>query len=164
MSRHEAPLHLQRTSCAELVDLTRSKISTQIDQAGWQLVEQHATPNVTLLVDRDAFTQVLINLVDNSIKFGTSADPAQLDFASEQIGNRVVFTLRDYGPGIPKNQLKKIFALFYRVERELTRETVGTGIGLALVQQLVAAMHGSIDVRNTQPGVEFRIELPTADD
>ena len=55
---------------------------------------------------------------------------------------------------------KKIFQLFYRSENELTRETVGTGIGLALVHQLVAAMHGTLDVVNRDPGAEFEVAFP----
>ena len=53
--------------------------------------------------------------------------------------------------------MKKIFTLFYRAENELTRETVGTGIGLALVNQLVREMDGEIDVQNTNPGVQFSL-------
>lgn len=61
---------------------------------------------------------------------------------------------------MPTDQLRKIFRLFYRSENELTRETVGTGIGLALVKQLVLALHGQIDVVNQQPGAEFRVVFP----
>ena len=53
--------------------------------------------------------------------------------------------------------MRKIFQLFYRTENELTRETVGTGIGLSLVMQLVKAMNGKVDVVNKDPGVEFQI-------
>jgi len=74
-----------------------------------------------------------------------------------------LLTVRDYGPGGPKAQLKKIFELFYRAENELTRETVGTGIGLALVRQLAAAMGARVDARNCEPGAEFRVELPPHD-
>ena len=56
--------------------------------------------------------------------------------------------------------MRKIFHLFYRSESELTRETVGTGIGLALVHQLTLAMHGHIDVVNRDPGAEFQISFP----
>ena len=57
--------------------------------------------------------------------------------------------------------MKKIFKLFYRSENELTRETVGTGIGLALVQQLTLAMKGQVDVVNKAPGAEFRVCFAT---
>jgi signal transduction histidine kinase len=59
--------------------------------------------------------------------------------------------------------MKKIFTLFYRSENELTRETVGTGIGLALVQQLASAMRAEVDVVNCEPGAEFRIRFGALD-
>jgi signal transduction histidine kinase len=71
----------------------------------------------------------------------------------------VQFSIRDFGPGIAKDQMKKIFKLFYRSENELTRETVGTGIGLALVHQLTVGMDGEVDVVNCDPGVEFCIKF-----
>jgi signal transduction histidine kinase len=58
--------------------------------------------------------------------------------------------------------MKKIFELFYRPENELTRETVGTGIGLALVRELTGAMGGRVDVRNCEPGAEFRLSFAGA--
>jgi signal transduction histidine kinase len=75
----------------------------------------------------------------------------------------VVFAVRDFGPGIPKDQMKKIFKLFYRSESELTRETVGTGIGLAIVHQLTLAMHGKVDVINQQPGAQFAVSFSACD-
>ena len=72
----------------------------------------------------------------------------------------IAFSVRDYGPGVPKDQMKKIFRLFYRTESELTRETVGTGIGLAIVHQLTTAMDGKVDVVNKDPGAEFTITFP----
>jgi signal transduction histidine kinase len=69
-------------------------------------------------------------------------------------------SVRDFGPGIPREQMKKIFRLFYRPQSELTRETVGTGIGLAIVHQLALAMHGRVDVVNVDPGAEFGVEFP----
>jgi signal transduction histidine kinase len=79
---------------------------------------------------------------------------------------RVQFSVRDHGPGIEADQMKKIFTLFYRSENELTRETVGTGIGLALVHQLASAMRAEVDVVNSDmvngdSGAEFRIRFPT---
>ena len=71
-----------------------------------------------------------------------------------------MISVRDFGPGIPKAQIKKIFQLFYRAGDELTRESLGTGIGLALVRQLARAMQGDVDVINREPGAEFRLRLP----
>jgi len=72
---------------------------------------------------------------------------------------KIQFSVRDYGSGIAADQMKKIFKLFYLSENELTRETVGTGIDLVLVQQLVSAMAGKVDVVNCEPGAEFRIQM-----
>ncbi|HUF72866.1 MAG TPA: ATP-binding protein, partial [Gammaproteobacteria bacterium] len=72
----------------------------------------------------------------------------------------IVFAVRDFGPGIPPSAMKRLFELFYRPDNELTRTTAGTGIGLALVRQLVTAMSGRVDVRNRDPGAEFRVVLP----
>jgi len=67
--------------------------------------------------------------------------------------------VRDFGPGIPAEQLDRIFELFYRAENALTRHTGGTGIGLALVRRLAAAIGGRITVSNQQPGVAFSLCL-----
>jgi signal transduction histidine kinase len=75
---------------------------------------------------------------------------------------QVVFAVRDFGPGVAKDQMKKIFQLFYRSESELTRETVGTGIGLAIVHQLTVAMNGKVDIINREPGAEFRVAFSIA--
>jgi signal transduction histidine kinase len=56
--------------------------------------------------------------------------------------------------------MKKIFNLFYRSENELTRETVGTGIGLSLVHQLAQTMQAQVDVVDREPGAEFRVTFP----
>jgi len=101
----------------------------------------------------------MINLVDNAIKFSSNSEQKQVDLGCRIQQGRLQISVRDYGPGIAKDQMKKIFKLFYRSENELTRETVGTGIGLSLVQQLASAMQGEVDVVNCDPGVEFRVSF-----
>jgi signal transduction histidine kinase len=113
------------------------------------------------MIDEDCFLQIVINLVDNAVKFSAAAGDKKIEIGSRLSGNgQFVFSVRDFGPGVPRNQMKKIFELFYRSESELTRETVGTGIGLAIVHQLSLAMNGSVDVVNRDPGAEFRVSFP----
>ena len=137
-------------------------LRTQAERAGFTLDVRDATPAGTqVTLDPDCFAQIIINLVDNAVKFSTGAERKTVEVASRrETDGTVLFTVRDYGPGIPKGQLKKIFELFYRPANELTRGTVGTGIGLALARELCAAMGGRIDVRNCEPGAEFRVEFP----
>ena len=74
---------------------------------------------------------------------------------------RVLFTVRDYGPGIAKGQMRKIFELFYRPANELTRETAGTGIGLALVRKAIERLGGKVWAQSKPgEGLNFKIELP----
>ncbi len=162
MTRNGLQLSPRPCTVSELMDILNSKIASQVERAGFKLSlsctgEAEAA---TLEVDLDAFTQIFINLVDNAIKFSAKASQRAVDIGC--IGRRdgeVEFSVRDYGPGIPRDQMRKIFTLFYRSENELTRETVGTGIGLALVNQLAGAMNGKVDVVNVEPGAEFRVSF-----
>lgn len=163
MSRNEQQVVLKRLTIAELMDDVQSKVSTQIERAGFELTIR-CNENVeqsTIEVDADWFTQIMINLVDNAIKFSAKADIKKIELGCQNLSNNIIqFTVRDFGPGIDKQQMKKIFKLFYRTENELTRETVGTGIGLALVHQMIVKMNGQIDIVNKEPGAEFRVEFP----
>lgn len=163
MTRRELKLDMKIHSVAELMDMARSKVTSQIERAGFHLALDcpDGLQDVRLEVDADNFVQILINLVDNALKFSAKSQTRQIDIGCQRSGNdRIQFSVRDYGPGIAREQMRKIFRLFYRTENELTRETVGTGIGLALVQQLVQAMHGEVDVVNRELGAEFRISFP----
>jgi len=65
-----------------------------------------------------------------------------------------------YGPGVARDQMQRIFQLFYRAEDELTRQTKGTGIGLALVTALAVQMHAQVHLHNHHPGAEFQLIMP----
>src|SRR5262249_41079243 len=114
-----------------------------------------------IAVDEDAIAQIVINLVDNALKFSASAERKEVDvaFTTEAGGRTVVLSVRDFGPGVPRAEQRKIFELFYRSENELTRKTTGTGIGLALVRELAAGMNAQVDYRSREPGSEFRVEF-----
>jgi signal transduction histidine kinase len=162
LTRSSQQLDVKRVASSELLDMVRSKCATQAERAGFALtVRDSVPPGTELALDADAFAQVLINLVDNALKFSSGAERKEIEIASRlETDGWVLFTVRDFGPGIPKGQMKKIFELFYRPPDELTRATAGTGIGLALVLQLTAAMGGCVEVRNCEPGAEFRVSFP----
>lgn len=165
MTHNETRANMQRTTVAELIDVIHSKVDSQLDAAGFELSVSvdSQVESASLLIDPDLFTQIMINLVDNALKFSAKAEQKSIEInVSPQSSNRVLFKVRDFGPGIEKDQMKKIFELFYRSENELTRETTGTGIGLALVSQLIQLMKGKIDVVNCEPGAEFRLTFDCA--
>lgn len=164
MSRNELQVETHTVGVAELMDMARSKVESQIERSGFQVRFQTDLDltDRSVDVDADAFTQIVINLVDNALKFSRSAETRVIEIAARSHRDQVMLSVRDYGPGVPREQMKKIFKLFYRLENELTRETVGTGIGLALVHQLCRAMGGSVDVINCEPGAEFRVFFPSS--
>jgi two-component system phosphate regulon sensor histidine kinase PhoR len=161
ITRNEPQFDMRPINAGELMSQIESKIASQVERAGFELhfAGDDKASRASVNVDSDCFVQIIINLVDNAIKFSKDAEMKRIEIASTYFNNKVRFTVRDFGPGIPKNQLKKIFRLFYRSESELTRETVGTGIGLAIVHQLTLAMNGTVDVINRSPGVEFTVSF-----
>jgi len=163
ISRNEPQFKLTTTTVATLMDQVQSKIANQVERAGFEfeLVVDDASAKSSISVDDDCFTQIIINLVDNAIKFSKNADKKTITITCALTSDKqITFSVRDHGPGIAKDQLKKIFKLFYRTESELTRETVGTGIGLAIVHQLTTAMNGKVDVINRDPGAQFNVLFP----
>lgn len=165
ITNNEPYFDLKPASVGELMSNIESKISTQVERAGYTLALKRSTGQdaQNLHIDEDCFTQIIINLVDNALKFSKDATNKTIEIGSSTTqSGRIEFSVRDFGPGIPKDQMKKIFKLFYRSESELTRETVGTGIGLAIVHQLTTAMDGTVDVQNRNPGAEFVVSFPAS--
>ncbi|MCP4332106.1 MAG: HAMP domain-containing histidine kinase [Gammaproteobacteria bacterium] len=164
MSRNEQHGNLTRLTVGEALAELKPRLESQLEPSGFDLVI-NALPEVDAVrveIDIDWFIQIFINLVDNAVKFSANGSRQRIDIRYQLMQDgRVQLSVRDYGPGIDPDQMKKIFTLFYRSENELTRETVGTGIGLALVQQLASAMQAEVDVVNCEPGAEFRIRFST---
>ena len=162
LTRNELRVDLQCVEIGELMDNLRPKIASLTDRAGFALdLDSRDCAGTGIRVDLDFFTQILINLADNSVKFARDAERKEVQIACRvrETGN-VQVSVRDFGPGVPRDQMKKIFKLFYRSGNELTRETVGTGIGLALVRELTLSMGGQIDLIDAQPGAELRLTFP----
>ncbi len=108
--------------------------------------------------ERDALLQVLFNLVDNAVKYARDAGERLIVVRATPDGDGVHLAVRDAGPGVPARHLPHVFEPFYRGERELTRRSRGTGLGLALVRGLVERMGGRVDGRNV-PGGGFEVTI-----
>ncbi len=109
--------------------------------------------------DRDAIIQVFYNLVDNALKFsGTSK---QIDISLIPGENEVIFCVKDYGIGIPANDLEKIFDRFYRGNEPQRLGIRGSGIGLTIVQKIVEAHNGHMTLESKpDEGSTFCVHLP----
>jgi two-component system, OmpR family, phosphate regulon sensor histidine kinase PhoR len=114
-----------------------------------------------VLADREMLIQALLNLLSNARKYG--GERGEIRFACQRQHRRVVFTVRDCGPGIPRKERRRIFELFYRIDDRLNRRQEGSGLGLAIVRHIVQAHGGRVRVRNhPEGGAEFCISLPAA--
>ena len=144
---------------AELLDSGAAPLASQAEQGGFELIID-CSSQAQVRADPDAVTQILINLVDNAIKFAAKAERRRIEVGcGPPRRGRLALWVRDYGPGIPKAERKRVFGLFQRLEREATRETQGTGIGLALVERLAKAMGAEVELIAREPGVEVRLWL-----
>jgi len=109
--------------------------------------------------DARALEQVLVNLVDNGVKY-TNEGSVVLGAARD--ADEVVLSITDTGPGIEKHHLPRIFERFYRIDAGRSREQGGTGLGLSIVKNLVEAMGGEVGVESGNGGSRFWLRLPAA--
>ena len=110
--------------------------------------------------DADAVTQIVVNLLDNAIKYARDAKDKMITVRTKTDGNFTIIEIEDHGPGVPHRQRSKIFEQFYRSAAESTRETTGTGLGLALVKKFAEAHNGFVEIISAKPtGAIFRVAL-----
>jgi two-component system, OmpR family, phosphate regulon sensor histidine kinase PhoR len=123
------------------------------------LLRNEVPPGTAVRADARALEQVLVNLVDNAVKF--TAEGA-VTIRGERTERDVILSVADTGPGIDRHHLPRIFERFYRVDAGRSREQGGTGLGLAIVKHLVQGMGGEVDVESDGAGTRFSVRLPAA--
>lgn len=124
------------------------------------LLDTYFQDNLPVLcMNKDRFKQMMINLIDNAIKY--TPEGGKVLVSAYCMENCLVLKVRDTGIGIPKEHLDRLFERFYRVDKGRSRKLGGTGLGLAIVKHIVLSLKGNISV-SSEPGVgtEFKIEIP----
>ena len=120
-------------------------------------------PGLIADVDRGALRQMLINLLDNAVRYGPAGQRVSVSTASDR--DTWTIEVTDEGPGIPADERERIFAPYYRMKQHAGGPVGGTGIGLAVVQRLVKQHGGQVHVAGTRGGAHgarFIVELPIA--
>lgn len=172
LSNQQQNAQTEYTQLPVLQDIIRSKTSSIIEKGGFEqnmIMEITNAKDMSVLVDPDAFAQIVINITDNAVKFFdhhqiNDHTREKIDFIFRQHPqdkHKLQLEIRDYGAGITQQQESKIFDLFYRGGNELTRTTQGTGIGLALVNELVLAQQGGVKVEKREPGLAMLLSFYT---
>jgi len=110
--------------------------------------------------DAPLLHQALVNLVDNAMKYGPRGQ--QIVLGAERRDPGVLITVEDDGPGIPASARQRLFEPYERLSRDATSERTGSGLGLAVVRQIVLALNGSVRIADSPRGARVVIELPAA--
>lgn len=113
------------------------------------------------MVDADMgkIQQVLYNLIDNAIKF--SHNNSKIKVSTEEKGDKVFVSVKDYGIGIPKDSIKKIWERFYKTDSSRGKDKKGTGLGLSITKEIIQSHNENINVISTEGvGTEFIFSLP----
>jgi len=158
MERKKDPLarvpHALAVSIQEIVDDFSSV--TPIEQSRFKC---ELRSQVEAEVDPGAFRQIVINLLDNAVKYGKK--PQVVIVGLESRAGKASLFIDDEGPGVPPADRKRVFESFHRLERDRRSVTAGTGIGLSVVQDLVARHGGRCWVTTgDRGGAKFLVELP----
>jgi len=154
-----------RIEPADLTDVTESALAIIQPRAGSGRVTVEASlpadmPEV--LADRDRLAQILINLVDNAVKYTPAGGHVWVE-AQRLPSGMVEVAVRDTGVGVPKADLPRLTERFYRVDKARSRELGGTGLGLAIVKHLVLAHGGELGIESELwKGTTVRFTLPTS--
>lgn len=121
-------------------------------------INQHGN-DFRIKADKDRIEQVIVNLVDNAIKYTNEAGRISISLVEQP--SEVTFTVSDNGIGIPKEDIDRVFERFYRVDKARSRELGGTGLGLGIAKHIVLAHRGNISVESEiKKGTKVIVRLP----
>ncbi|WP_316397493.1 ATP-binding protein [Metabacillus litoralis] len=124
------------------------KVLPAFKEKGIEL-ELNCRENISVMIDPMRFEQVLLNLLNNALKYSESHTKTSISVRKEK--RKVRIEIKDEGSGIPKEDVPFIFERFYRVEKSRSRDSGGTGLGLSIVKELIEAHEGNIEV-TSEPG------------
>ncbi len=155
-------LQLTKFNIYALIDEVIDDLNVQVDDEDSMVKLVNKTnPNILVEADQDAISQVLTNLIVNSIKYGNPNGETVIS-TDNLINNKVLIEVSDNGIGIAPEHLKHLFDRFYRAEPSRTRQLGGSGLGLSIVKHLMELHGETVNVRSTEGvGSTFGFTLKT---
>lgn len=161
ISRIEAGTYEIHPDSLELVGVVEHTIDSveRLAQEKNLTIQADVSEDIVLWADEPALEHVLLNLVDNAVKYTPVG--GKITVRARVLGDKVRIEVEDNGPGIEPRHRARVFERFYRVDKGRSREVGGTGLGLAIVKHLAEAMDGQVGVEPAQPqGSIFWVVLP----
>ncbi len=160
LRRNAAQLSLEETDLRSLIGDT-TEAFTLLARARDVHLKEDVQHSVTAPADRGALNQILLNLLDNALKYGPPGQTVTVGLT--MAGGNARITVEDEGPGIPKADRRNIWSPYRRLDRDANTTVGGSGIGLAVVAELTALHNGSVWVEDGRNGgARFVVELPNA--
>lgn len=151
-------LHIEAVELSREVGDLLKTYDFHLKNKGFEYVLQGEKP-VLVMADRESLTEMIINLIDNAIKYGS--DKKKIDLVLGKDLSMGWIAIRDYGEGISETDQKHIFDKFYRVSTGNLAKVRGTGLGLSFVKQLIEQQNGRISVKSELgKGSTFTLYFP----
>ncbi len=153
---------LQPVVVADTLASIEPIVGTELVRKGLSFEIEGCDPALVARADPDKLRQILLNLVTNAIKF--TDPPGAIVISAEEAGERVRFSVKDTGIGIPEHELARVFNPFFQVHQGPTRRYGGLGLGLSIVRDVAEGMNGDVDIESiVGQGTVVSVILPRMD-
>ena len=152
-------IHVQNNDIVNVVENIVLEIVSYVERKNISIVFDTEIEERVMAFDTEVMERIILNLLSNSIKFTPSGGEIEVSIYNKV--NSVIISVKDNGIGIPTEKQSSIFEKFVQVDKSLSRNREGSGIGLSLVKQLVVIHNGTIELKSTlDKGSEFIVEIP----
>ncbi len=153
-------VNFEPVDLAQLTEELASNFESATERAGLSLAIRCEELPEPVYVDRDMWEKIVLNLLSNAFKF-TFEGGIEIELQSSPDRESALLVVRDTGVGIPHSELPRLFERFHRIEGQKSRSFEGSGIGLALVQELVKLHGGTVEAKSEEgKGASFTIAIP----
>ncbi|BCJ93912.1 hypothetical protein acsn021_14810 [Anaerocolumna cellulosilytica] len=161
LEKYDFELKLEKLAVKQILETVINSLKGRMDKFGIKLSAE--LRDIYIEGDKDSLVIVLINLLDNAIKYNKTN--GQIFVKTYELRYQVFIEIADTGIGIPEELVQKVFEPFYTVDKNRARENGGAGLGLSLVKKHTESMGGSVSLLNTgMEGTSFKITFPAITD
>ncbi|OIQ16974.1 ATP-binding protein [Lacinutrix sp. MedPE-SW] len=159
LEKNELNISKDRERLHDLIEDAISHVELIVEDRGGHIETSLKASKSTVLANETHFTNVLVNILDNAIKYSPEAPIIKVDTLN--VGNNIIVNIKDHGSGMSKAVAKRVFEKFYREHTGNVHNVKGHGLGLAYVKRIVDDHHGHISVESEKDkGSTFTIKLP----
>ncbi len=159
LEAHEIPLSISLIDIKEVINFVLQGFERQAEDKRIALVTEMDSKPLSAEADRERIEQVIINLIDNAIKY--THEGGRVVVRAFSVDDGIQVDVEDTGIGIPEKDIPRIFERFYRVDKARSRELGGTGLGLAIVKHIILSHHGRVWVESgVGKGSKFSFFIP----